>query len=226
MSYSGPSWTSAPAAVIGLEVRRARQRDFETVADLTVAAYDAVGDMGEYREALRDVAGRATDAEVLVAVLDGEVVGSVTYTEPGSAADESLAAGDCSMRMLAVDPCDAGAVVWARALVRACLERADRRDRRRMTLYSMSFMTGAHRLYARLGFRRRPDRDVRFPSGVGLAMEYDLAPDAAHHFPAPGPRSRRATLVRGRLASRDRRRTLPVRLRRPPAGDQWREPAP
>jgi poly-gamma-glutamate capsule biosynthesis protein CapA/YwtB (metallophosphatase superfamily) len=42
------------------------------------------------------------------------------------------------------------------------------RDAHRLVIISMHWMTRAHRLYERrYGFVRRPDLDVRFPSGVG-----------------------------------------------------------
>lgn len=168
-------------------VRPARPEDSQAAGRLTVAAYDAVGRMTEeYRKQLGDVAGRVADgAEVLVAVDGDRVLGAVTYVDGGPHL-EGAAAGDCAFRMLAVDP-DAQGRGVGEALVVACLDLARSRGRRRVAIYSMAFMVGAHRLYGRLGFVRRPDRDVVFPSGLGLAFCLDLAADAADHFPAPGP---------------------------------------
>jgi GNAT superfamily N-acetyltransferase len=172
---------------VPVDVRPAQPTEYEAVGRLTVEAYDAVGQMTpEYREQLRDTAGRiAEGAEVLVAVDGDRVVGAVTYVDRGPHL-EGATAGDVAFRMLAVDPAAQGRGV-GEALVAACLDRARARGRRRVAIYSMDFMRTAHRLYGRFGFVRRPDRDVMFPSGLGLAFSLDLAPDAAAHFPPPGP---------------------------------------
>lgn len=187
MRPAGDVPVGSVVGVSDLEVRPARQDEHEAVGDLTVAAYDAVGQMTEeYRAQLGDVAGRVADgAEVLVAVEGERVLGAVTYVDGGPHLEGS-AAGDCAFRMLAVDPAAQGRGV-GEALVGACLDRGRARGRRRMAIYSMAFMGSAHRLYGRLEFVRRPDRDVVFPSGLGLAFCLDLAADAAAHFPAPGP---------------------------------------
>jgi len=172
---------------VPITVRPAQPAEYEAAGRLTVAAYDGVGRMDEgYRQQLRDVARRAAEgAEVLVAVDGDRVVGAVSYVGGGPHL-EGATAGDCSFRMLGVDPAAQGRGV-GEALVRACLGRARAARRRRVAIYSMEFMGSAHRLYGRLGFVRRPDRDVVFPSGLGLAFSLDLVPDAAAHFPPPGP---------------------------------------
>ncbi len=167
-------------------VRPVRPLEHEAVGRLTVIAYDAVGRMTEeYRAKLWDTAIRVSSgAHVLVAVVDGRVLGSATYVD--GPLIENPAAGDAEFRMLAVDPVAQGRGV-GEALVQACLERARARGRARVAIYSMAFMPAAHRLYARLGFVRRPDRDVVFPSGLGFALQRDLTPDAAARFAPPGP---------------------------------------
>ena len=58
---------------------------------------------------------------------------------------------------------------------------------RRLAITTMEWMDGAQRLYERLGFDRRPDLDVRYPTGIGVGYTLDLAPDAADAFPPPCP---------------------------------------
>lgn len=140
-------------------------QDFDALAELTVRAYEALMDepLGDYEHQLRDVAGRASDSVVLVAVDDrGEVLGGVTFV-PGSERsmsefDDDDAAG---IRMLAVDPRHQGHGV-GRALVEACVARARAAGRARLVLHSTKYMTAAQALYGSLGFVRDPDRDVAF----------------------------------------------------------------
>lgn len=172
-----------------LTIRPVRPAEHERVGQLTLAAYDAVGTIrGPYRHELADVAGRvAAGALVLVAATgDDHVIGSVTYVDADNPHFENRGAGDCGFRMLAVDPStqEQGA---GRLLVGACIDHASRQANRRMAIYSMIWMHAAHALYASLGFVRRPDRDVRFPAGIGWAFQRDLVDDAGRHFAPAGP---------------------------------------
>lgn len=93
----------------GLRVRSAEPADFPAVARLTVAAYEADGQLkGEhgYGEVLADVSTRAASGEVLVAVdeVTGAVLGSVTFVLPGTPFAELSGPGEAEFRMLAVDP--------------------------------------------------------------------------------------------------------------------------
>lgn len=148
-----------------MEIRTVAPREFDALGELTVRAYEALMDqpLGDYEGELRDVAGRASDSEVLVAIGDrGELLGGVTFV-PGagrsmSEFDDAEAAG---IRMLAVDPRHQGDGV-GRALVEACVERARAARRARVVLHSTKYMTAAQSLYRSLGFERDPGNDVAF----------------------------------------------------------------
>jgi GNAT superfamily N-acetyltransferase len=116
---------------------------------------------------LRDVAHRAAHADVLVAVVDGEVVGSATNVLDGGPYGELATPREAEFRMLAVDP-EAQGHGAGTALVRACMDAARRRGRERLVLSSGVWMTAAHRLYDRLGFVRDPARDWVPVPGVEL----------------------------------------------------------
>jgi ribosomal protein S18 acetylase RimI-like enzyme len=146
-----------------MEIRLAHSEDYEPLGELTVDAYQAVHtpeDMAGYAAELRDVAGRAVDADVLVAIDgDGTVLGGVTYVPgPDSSSAEFTELDGAGIRMLAVSP-DAQRRGVGESLVRACIERACAAGRAQILLHSTDTMTTAHRLYLRLGFERDPSID-------------------------------------------------------------------
>lgn len=173
-----------------VRLRPLHRDDADRVGRLTLAGYDRYGRIdGPYRDHLADPLQRIDRCSaLLVAELDGEVVGTVTFVLPDDGEWEGRAEpeGDASFRMLAVDPAAEGRGI-GRALVTACIELARQHDCRRLVIVTMAWMDRAQRMYAGLGFARRPDLDVRFPSGVGYVLTLDLTPDAHQHFPAPGP---------------------------------------
>lgn len=132
------------------------------VADTYAALEGGVGD--GYRAVLRDVDDRVRSCDVLVAEVDGRVVGSVTYV-PGPGPYAELAEeGEAEIRMLAVAPGHEGSGI-GRALVEACIARARAAGRRRIPLYTTGAMVRAHHLYERLGFRRVPEHDWQIEGG-------------------------------------------------------------
>lgn len=172
-------------------VRLARPEELDAVGALTLASYDAleVSFSDEYRQELGNAYRRAaTDALVVVGLLGPTVAGALTLSLGDTEMFEHRFGidGDCGFRMLAVHPdCEGRGV--GRALVEDAVARCRADGRRRMVITSMTFMPRAHRMYERFGFVRRPDLDVRYPSGIGRGFTLDLTSDAADHFPPPGP---------------------------------------
>ncbi|MET8252897.1 GNAT family N-acetyltransferase [Micromonospora sp. NPDC005197] len=157
----------------GLLVRLADSADFPAVARLTVAAYEADGQLkGEhgYGAVLADVSTRAASGEVLVAVDEatGAVLGSVTFVLPGTPFAELSGPGEAEFRMLAVDPAAQGRGVGA-ALAQACVDRAAELGCTAVVICVRAGMAvSAHRLYERLGFVRMPEKDWSPVAGVAL----------------------------------------------------------
>jgi ribosomal protein S18 acetylase RimI-like enzyme len=160
-------------------VRAAQPQEYESLGDLTVAAYRTVftGDMlsPAYAQTLRDVEGRAGIDTVLVALDDGRLVGGATYVgDPDSPSAEFPERDDAGMRYLAVTPAARGRGVGER-LVRACIDLAHESGKARIVLHTAHEMQAAQRLYARLGFTRIPALDWSPEPAVCLiAMEYRL----------------------------------------------------
>lgn len=150
----------------GLVVARASADDLDVVGRLTVAAYVPVyvAPDDDYADHLADAAGRAREAEVVVARrgelgdTDGPVVGAVTFCPPGSSLREIARDDEGELRMLAVDPRARGRGV-GQALVEHCLTATRELGLAGVRISTLPGMTGAHRLYERLGFERAPDDD-------------------------------------------------------------------
>ena len=160
-----------------MEIRVVEPGEVEQAAEVLLAAYGTLWDlttMRSYEAELRNVAGRATEATVLVAVEDGRVLGCVTLVEdPESPWSESFRAGEAGIRMLAVAPDATGRGVGT-ALVDACVARARSLGMKRAVLHSTKDMEPAQRIYRRAGFVREPERDVFLPGFHLLAYGLEL----------------------------------------------------
>ena len=178
---------------VTVDVRQARSEEYARVGDLLVRAYATLGDRHEaYIPVLRDVAGRAAAAEVLVATLDGVPMGTVTFVAgpgPQAEGDDPDAA---TIRMLGVAPEGRGKGIGA-ALVDACVERARALGCQRVVLDTRESMRAAHRLYEKAGFRRAPELD-RHPPEVpdllllGYVLElHDSSVPRSSREPHPSP---------------------------------------
>jgi ribosomal protein S18 acetylase RimI-like enzyme len=141
-------------------VREARPHDYAAAGDVAVDAYRSINpDLGRYEARLRDVAGRMTDATVLIAVVDDRLVGTATYVPgPHSQLAETDDPDDAGLRMLAVAP-DIGGRGIGTALVEHAVDLARWAGRRRLVLLTRPEMHAAHRIYRRMGFVRVPEID-------------------------------------------------------------------
>ena len=132
------------------------------VGELTVGAFVAEGYLSPgdgYAEHLRNADARAREAVLAVALGPDEgLLGTVTYCKHGEPWSELAQPGESEFRMLAVAPSARGLGIGG-SLASWCLDQA-RGDRSyAVVLSSLAAMTGAHRIYTRLGFVRTPDKD-------------------------------------------------------------------
>jgi len=157
-------------------VRPARPEELDDVGELTVAVYRAHGlSYPEYEPSLRDAAGRARTATVLVAERDGRLVGAGTVATRGGPWAEQAVAGEAVVRMLVTAPEARGTGVGA-ALLAACVEQA-RADGCALVRLSSHDGSPAHRLYEGAGFVRDPALDWSPQEGVVLrAFALPLVP--------------------------------------------------
>ena len=160
-----------PAGSPSLTVEPAEPDDFPAIARLTIDVYvggELAGDA--YAAQLADVRGRASRSALLVVRdPDGRIVGSVALVLTGDFGEVTTSDQEAAFRMLVVDP-DARGRGIGELLVTTCLDRARAVGKRRMVLSTDPRMTAAHRLYERMGFRRRPERDWSPMPGVELLV--------------------------------------------------------
>jgi GNAT superfamily N-acetyltransferase len=163
-------------------IRLACDDELDTVGRLTADTYVSDGFIrpdNPYADVLRDAADRAANAELWVAVLDGDPVGSVTFCPPGSAYRQAAADSEGEFRALAVSARARGRGI-GRRLVELCFERCRALGLPQLVLLSQDEMRSAHRLYAALAFARDESLDWSPQPGVDLhGFRADVPPEAA-----------------------------------------------
>ena len=151
-------------------VREARPEDDAIVGEILVSGYltryaqkmpEVV--LTERRKSeLRDVASKRRAALVLVAEIDGRVVGTVAVWPPNSPASEAWLPEACDLRHLAIDP-----AVQGRGLSKPLLDEAERRARqmgaRFVCLHVRRGNKGVAALYMGRGYVRAPEGDLDLP---------------------------------------------------------------
>lgn len=150
-----------PAGFAGhVDVRDATPAELAEVGELRVQAYEAqdlLSAASSYRATLREL-GTAPGAEVLVAVEDGQLLGTVLLQAFGPAAEVARSPDEAELRALAVAPTAQGRGVGG-ALLDEAIRRARANGARHLVLSTQPAMHAAQRLYRAAGFVRLPDRD-------------------------------------------------------------------
>jgi ribosomal protein S18 acetylase RimI-like enzyme len=152
-----------------LEVHTALPAELDAAGDLVADVYVAEGwsTHDDYTADLRDARGRAQAADVLVAALDGTIVGTATLARHGSPAAHLAEPGEAEIRMVATAASARGQGVGA-ALVEDCVRRAREAGCSAVRLSTQPPMLAAQRLYERIGFTRTTDRDWAPVPGMDL----------------------------------------------------------
>ncbi|HEX2381440.1 MAG TPA: GNAT family N-acetyltransferase [Acidimicrobiales bacterium] len=164
-------------------IRPVEPADYGELGALTLDAYTSLdGHVHEpdYEVELADVRSRAEAPATLVLVAvddDGRLIGGVTYAiDHTSPFAEGTPEDGASFRMLAVAPSSQGRGT-GKALVHACIARANQDGKTALVLHTTPWMTTAHRLYEGLGFARDSERDWQAtPQVLLLGYRLDLVP--------------------------------------------------
>jgi len=151
-------------------VREARPEDDAAVGEILVSGYltryaqkmPEVVLTDRRKDELRDVASKRREALVLVAELEGKVLGTVAVWRPGAPASEAWLPGACDLRHLAIDPAAQG-----RGLSKPLLDEAERRARQMGAKYICLHVRrgnqGVAKLYMGRGYVRAPEGDLDLP---------------------------------------------------------------
>jgi GNAT superfamily N-acetyltransferase len=163
---------SAGIAASGIVVRPAREDELDAAGALVAEAYLTEPGMEPhdwYLDHIRDARGRAAETDVLVAVdASGTLLGCVSYVRDHTSPFAELEReGEAGFRMLGVTPTARGRGVGS-ALVEACIARARAAGKSAVAISSGDSWVTSHRVYARLGFERAPERDFDPVPGVSL----------------------------------------------------------
>ena len=126
----------------------------------------------DYDDSLADIAGRVGEAQVVVAELDGELVGCLTFVPDQTSDHHEFDDPYCaSFRYFGVSPAAQGQGV-GEAMVRWCIDAARAAGQQRLRIHTLETMPGAQRLYQRLGFARDPEGDEEWDGIKGLAYVF------------------------------------------------------
>ncbi|GAA3393309.1 GNAT family N-acetyltransferase [Cryptosporangium minutisporangium] len=156
-------------------VRLATSSDVDAAGELTEQVYRVGGWAGEaYARELRDARTRMRQALLYVAVLDRQVVGTVTLALPGTRLAEIARDHESEVRMLAVAEHVRGRGVGT-LLLAVCEARSREAGLTGVVLSTETDMHAAHRLYHRRGYRRAYERDWR-------VADFDML---VYHRPIP-----------------------------------------
>jgi len=126
-----------------------------------------------YLKNIKDVQSRLKVSELIVAEMEGRLVGTVTlFLKASGSSREEWPEGWASVRLLAVHP-DYRRRGIGRALMEECIRRARKAGIRTIGLHTSKLMDAARRMYEMMGFKRAPELDIHPAPGV-VIMAYRL----------------------------------------------------
>ena len=126
-----------------------------------------------YLENIIDVHSRFGVAELIVAEMNRQVVGTVTlYIDASLSSQEQWPRGWASIRLLAVHPTYRSRGI-GRALMEECIRRCRQQNIKTIGLHTTEIMSVARKMYERMGFVRVPEYDFHHGPGI-IVMAYCL----------------------------------------------------
>ena len=168
-------------------IRRARESEYESVADLLVRAFSSSFDVSpEYEADLRNVDGHAREYDIWVAVRDDAPIG-VVFVPKDVVASEGLKhvrPWEREFRMLAVSPDERGQGI-ATALIDRAVGELGAQGIRTVSICTGMRMRAARRVYERYGFIRRRDREDMLVDGGYRVVQYTYGIPASRIRPNP-----------------------------------------
>ncbi len=145
--------------------------DAPCIDALAVVAFeqfkDAYDDWPEFRLKIANMSALAATGEIIVAEMDGRIVGAVAYIGPGATKAAFFRAEWPIMRVLVIAPEARGRGI-GRALAEECLSRAKRDGAVTFALHTSELMRVALPMYLRMGFQWRA------PAPMIHGVKYDV----------------------------------------------------
>ena len=165
-----------------VEFRIAESHEHVTVAGGILKSYAEYGPLlppdawERYSQNILDVRSRMTESELLIAVENGEIVGSATFYPARLKRTQSEWPTEWTgARLIAVLPERRGRGI-GKALVEECIRRSREQGAAAFALHTTPYMELAQGMYERMGFVRVPDFDFHPRPGLTvMAYKYDLS---------------------------------------------------
>jgi ribosomal protein S18 acetylase RimI-like enzyme len=162
-----------------LSIRNARLDELDQAAVLIRDSYKQYENSinpavwKSYVENMMDVRGRLGIAELILAEMEGRLVGTVTlYPKGSNSSTEGWPPSWAGIRLLGVHPAYRGRGI-GRALMEECIRRCREMDVSTIGLHTTGLMDLARRMYEKMGFVRAPEFDHHPAPGV-VVMAYRL----------------------------------------------------
>jgi len=159
-------------------IRAAAKTDAEAIAALWTEAYFDEGEGGRDTPYARSdfEQTEAAAAHLLVAEMDGAVVGVIALLAPGEPSRAVALDDEAELARLVVSSTARRQGV-GRALANHCAELARSEGWPAISLWSRPYQRAGHHLYGSLGYKRRPERDSIDETGFDrLVFRLDLEP--------------------------------------------------
>jgi GNAT superfamily N-acetyltransferase len=158
-------------------IREAVESELAYIREQRVSSYEEhaakipEGHWQALKQGISSKADTQTGVELLVAEVEGEILGSVALFPAKTDAYEGYVEelDYPEIRMLAVSPSARGKGV-ATALISECIKRAKENGHHAIGLHTGDFMENAMRLYGQLGFERLPQYDFE-PANDGIIVK-------------------------------------------------------
>ena len=160
-------------------IRAATEADAEAVVALWTEAYFSEGEGGRDSPYTRSDFDQTTAAaaHLLVAGMDGVVVGVVALLTPSEPSRAVALEGEAELARLVVSLAARRQGI-GRTLASRCAELAQSERWPAIALWSRPYQRAGHRLYESLGYRRRPERDSTDETGFErLVFRLAVTPD-------------------------------------------------
>ncbi len=171
-----------PHALVTLSFRAAHSHEHVLVAEVILNSYAEYAPMLPsqawelYSQNILDVRSRMAESELLVAVENGEIVGSATFYPARIKRARSVWPTEWTgVRLIAVPPERRGRGI-GKALVEECIRRSRELNARALALHTTPYMKLARGMYERMGFVRVPEYDFQPRTELTVvAYKYDLS---------------------------------------------------